>query len=211
MDFPPNSHKAKDQEPPAKKVEKVITGEVVQKPKPLGRRFKDVFFGGDFRNVARYITGEVLLPAIRNMIVDTSTEGIRRAVYGESSARRRTGTAPASYNPRVSYNTPISRLGRDPRETSYLPDQPPYSPLSVRRDVDNMVLSSREDAEMVLEQLNNILDTYDFVAVADLYDLVGLSAAHTDHRRGWTALPNVVIRQIREGYLLELPPTQDLV
>ena len=90
MDYQGNSKKEKNNpERPAKNIEKVITGEVVQKPKNLGRRFKDVFFGGDTKQAAKFVASDVLLPAMRNLIVDMVTKGAERMIYGESNYRRR--------------------------------------------------------------------------------------------------------------------------
>ena len=44
----------------------------------------------------------------------------------------------------------------------------------------------------------------------DLYDLTGLPSAHVDNKWGWTYLTNTEIRQIRDGYLLDLPPMEEI-
>lgn len=203
MDYQSNSHKKAEEEAAkeAKVVEKVVTGDVVVKKRSLGRKFKDIFFGGDAKGVTRYIAADVLLPAVRNLIVDASTKGIERLIYGDSSVRRRS----PEYRPRVQYNNPINRRP-DPRDVAYLPGQPPV--MRQRRDIEDIVMVSREEAEMVLENMINIADKYDVVSVADLYDLVGLPTSHTDNKWGWSRLNDVVIRQVREGYLLMLPPVE---
>ena len=199
MDFPPNSHKSAEKgDTPDKKVEKVVTGEVVQRKKPLGTRFKDVFFGGDFNSAARFVAADVLLPAFRNLVVDAVQEGTRRVMFGESTMHRHRRPEMRS---RVQYNNPVNR--RDPRERVYLPDQPPHP--APRRGSHEIVLISREDAELVIERLADIVDKYDVASVSDLNDLVGHPSAHTDNKWGWTSLSGVGVRQVREGYLLDLP------
>lgn len=203
MDYQGNSRKAAEKKVPEKKVEKVISSEVVQRKKPVGRRFKELFFGGEFQGAMKYIAGEVLLPALRNLIVDASTEGIRRMVYGESAAARRRHIELQS---RVSYNTPMRR---DPRLDARLPDQGPR-PIPSRANANEIVLASRSEAELVLERLMDILDTYQVASIADLHDLVGLPSTHVDNKWGWSYLANATIRQIREGFVLELPPTEPI-
>lgn len=204
MDFPPNSHKSKESDdiPEKPKVEKVVTGEVKQRNKPLGRRFKNVFFGGDFKSASRYIAADVLLPAFRNLIVDAATKGVERMIYGETSVHR--GRRP-EYRPRVSYHNPMRQ--QDPRARVYLPDQPPH-PAPRGRDNNEIVLISREEAELVVERLSDIVDTYDVASVADLYDLVGLPTTHVDNKWGWQNLAGVSVRQVREGFLIDLPPAE---
>lgn len=208
-DYASNSHKKKKEveasKDEVKNIEKVITGEVVTRPKPLGRRFKDVFFGGEFKGAARYIAADVLLPALRNLIVDASTKGIERVIYGEShmSQRRR-----PEYRGRVQYNNPINRMAVDPRSRVNLPDQPPHSPS--RRQAEDVVLALREDAELVVERLGDILDKYEVVSVADLNDLLELPGTHIDNKWGWYNLSGITIRQVRGGYLIDLPPIQEI-
>lgn len=189
------------------KVDKVVTGEVVKRPKSLGRKFKDVFIGGEFKSAARYIAADVLLPALRNLVVDTTTKGIERIIYGESAAaRRRT----PEYRPRTQYSSPIWRGDPRDRDRAYLPKQPPYIPRGSRHQVGEVIVSTREEAEMVVEALTEIISKYDVASVGDLNDLLGLATTYVDNNWGWTFLNSVVIRQIREGYLIDLPPAEPL-
>ncbi len=109
-DYQGNSKKMKETEKiPPKNIERVVVGEVVVHKKSIGRKFKDLFIEADFRTVIKYVATDVLLPAARNMIVDASTKGVERLLYGESAMRRRNfGTGP-----RITYNNPINRGYRD--------------------------------------------------------------------------------------------------
>ena len=209
MDYQGNSKKSKEEKEkkPEKVVEKVIVGEVVTRPRPLGSKFKMIFFGGDARDALRYVADAVLLPALRNLIVDAASKGAERIVYGESSRAPR--RAP-EYRPRVTYNNPIQRqsfpASRDPRERAYLPDQ--TGPR--RRDSNQLILTNRADAEAILERLLDLINQYDVASVADLYDLADLPTTHVDNKWGWTFLAGVDIRQVRDGFLIDLPPAEPL-
>jgi len=200
-----NSHKQKEKAEALanKTIEKVVTGEVVQKKKSVGQKFKGIFFGGELKGAARYIAADVLLPALRNLLVDTTSKGIERVVYGESSAQRR---RTVGYGSRIQYNNPIAR-----RDHAYLPNQPAHSTMrQVRRDTNEFVLASREEAELVLERLNDIVDKYEIASLADLYQLMGLPTSAIDNKWGWISLVNAEIRQARDGYVLDLPPTEEI-
>src|SRR5690349_11081549 len=112
-DFPSNSHNVVGKSPkkgkPEKKIEKVVEGAVIARQKPLGRKFKDIFFGGDVKSAARYITMDVLLPAFKNMIVDATTKGVERVVFGESTIRRRGPFPGLGSGPKMTYNLPVDR------------------------------------------------------------------------------------------------------
>lgn len=205
-DYQSNSDKNKREkvkpEGEEKTIEKVISGEVIKRKPPLGQRFKTIFFGGDAKGASRYIVGDVLLPALRNLVVDMTSKGIERMVYGDRGPRRPSGF---DYRPRIQYHSPIMR--QDPRMPGRLPDQ---SPRSTRRESAELVLSTRDEAELVLERLMDILEKYESVSVADLYDLCGLPSSHVDHKWGWFNLNTTEVRQVRDGFLLDLPPAEEV-
>ena len=210
MDYQNNSKKSKEPQEgkvlPEKVVEKVISGEAVVQKKPLGTKVKDLFVAADFRSVARYVVYDVLIPAARNMIVDTATKGVERMMYGESAVSRR-GYGPG---PRVTYNNPINR-GYQP---VYSRNAPPIE-VGPRRSSSNIgrfdyLLTSREDADLVLERMSDIIDTYEAVSLSDLNEMLGLPSQHTDIKWGWTHMNGAGVRQVRDGYLIELSPAEPL-
>lgn len=206
--FPSNSkHVVEPKKNPPKtekKVEKVTTGAVIVKKPPLGTRFKNVFFGGEFKSATRYITGEVLLPALKNLIVDATSKGIEKIIYGDSAPRRR---PPMPGQPRTSYNTPVDR-GYDRSRPAMLPQQPPIYGGRRAQTVGDVILSSREEAENVLGAMQDIVDQYNVVSIADLYELVGYQSSYIDNVWGWTTLAYVSVRQTREGYVIDLPAAE---
>lgn len=212
MDFPGNSHKDTEKSTPTvkpekKEVAKVVTGEVVQRKKSIGSRFKGVFLGGEIRNASQYIASNVLLPSLRDLIVDATSKGIERFVYGEAGGpRRRASSDP--YRPRISYNTAPERQRQRDRGMGMLPDQPPLGSIPRRHQLNDIILVSREEAELVLERLVDIIDKYDVVSVADLHDLVGLPTNYVDNKWGWVNLAHVDVRQTRQGWMLDLPPVE---
>lgn len=204
VDYQGNANKDKDKEieKPEKKIERVVTSEVIVQKKSVGRKFKDLFVEADFKSVVRYIMSDVLLPAARNTIVDVTTKGIERMMYGESAMRRRMSMGRGSH---FSYQTPVSRgYGGSPLRSA------PPVPISQRsRSVrEEFILSSREEADMVIENMNNIIEQYEVVSVADLNSLVGFPTSHVDNKWGWTFLGDIQIRQVREGYLIDLPAAE---
>lgn len=210
--FPSNSHKVTDPKknppkPPAeKKVEKVTTGTVIVKKASLGARFKNVFFGGEFKSATRYITTDVLLPALKNLIVDATTKGVEKIIYGDSAPRRR---PQMPGQPRVTYNTPVNRgYDRSNPMSAMLPNQPPHYVGRRQQTVGDIILVSREEAETVLGAMQDIVDQYQVVSIADLHELVGYPSSYIDNTWGWTNLAYSSVRQIREGYVIDLPAAE---
>lgn len=215
---PSNSRKNKEtpitnlpkgaEEKKSKGIEKVISGEVVTKKPSLGTRFKETFFSDDIGGVGRYLVLEVLLPAARNLVVDSVNKGIERAIYGDTMSHRR--RADPMY--RYSYNR--SPLDKEPRR-GYLPDQPPPRPTHASRGVrkqavGDIIIASRDEAEIVLERLGDLIDQFDFASIADLYELLGLPHTYIDNKWGWDDIKDSDVRQVREGYLIMLPAAEQI-
>lgn len=208
MDYQGNSKRDQEKEakekPPAKELKKVVTGEVTTKKKGIGRKFKELVVEADFRSVIGYIMTDILIPAAKNMIVDSAAKGAERMVFGDSGTRRR-GIGGGS---RISYDR-ITRsgVGGSPLRGAPAIERGPRSTRHARED---FIISSRKEAEEVLELMNDIIDNYEVVSVSDLNELVGYPSSHVDNKWGWTFLGDVQIRQIREGYLIDLPPAEPI-
>jgi len=208
MDYQGNTDKEKDAKGD-KRLVKVVTGEVIRKPETLGHKFRNVFFGGDIKASARFVAADVMLPAFRDLLVDAIVNGAKGVIYGDTTARRRS----AEYRPRVQYSNPINRSStrdlREPRDRrAYLPDQPHPYRNQERIDRQDIVLARKEDAEIVVERLIDVVDKFEVASLADYYELVGLPSSHVDHKWGWTYLNNIEIRQTRDGYIIDLPPLE---
>ena len=198
MDYKPNSHRFKETKQDEsterkKRVEKpVVTGSVKTKKKSEISKFTDVFISEDVANVKSYILMDVLVPAIKKAISDIVTNGVDMMLYGETG-RRKSGSN-ASY---VSYRNYSDR--KDDRR---------YSDVSRTRtgyNYDDIILESRGEAEEVLSRMDELIETYGMVSVADMYDLVGKSCNYTDNKYGWTNIRNAEPVRVRDGYMLKLP------
>lgn len=213
-DYQSNSHKDKEKKDEDSKSEKplvvkVVTNDVIKKPNTIGRKFKDIFFGGDAKSALRYVTADVLLPALRDLVVDVVTRGTERVVFGDSPRRGRGPT----YESRVQYNRAYSNpLDRRyaPASSARLPDQNPGWQRTSKQRIGDVVIGTREEAETVVTTMIEILEQYDMASVADYYDLLGLESTPIDNKWGWTFLNNVQVRQVRQGYVIDLPPAEEL-
>ena len=57
----------------------------------------------------------------------------------------------------------------------------------------------------MLDGLNERIEDYDVVTVAEFFDMAGVDGEFTDNRYGWDNLRNAKVRQVRRGYMIELP------
>jgi hypothetical protein len=198
--FPPNSRRAREAPPEEKKVEKVIEGAVVRRKKPLGKKFGELFVVGDSKSVTQYLILEVVVPAIRDLIVDTVTQGVERSIFGDQRAPSRRSAPTSRYGGPpgyTSYNKPASRqeprrLSRSARET---------------HNFDEIILPTRREADDVLDRLSDMIEKYDSTTVSDLYMLVGETPNFADENWGWYKedFARSGVTKVRDGYLLDLP------
>lgn len=51
--------------------------------------------------------------------------------------------------------------------------------------------------------MDELIDTYKLVSVADLKDLVGITGNYTDNRYGWTSIRSAEVVRVRDGYTIK--------
>lgn len=194
-EYKSNSHKFKESQSQSliekKKVEKVVHGKVRTKPKSGISKISEVFISEDAANVKSYIVMDVLVPAVKKAISDIVRDGIDMILYGESRGRK--SSTNSSY---VSY-----------RDYSRSDDRDRFRESRTRTGYnhDDVVLETRGEAEEVLSRMDELIDTYGVVSVADLYDLIGKSCEYTDNKYGWTNIRTAEPIRVRDGYMLKLP------
>jgi hypothetical protein len=214
-DYPANSRAAKKRveeprtkaAPKEKKIEKVVTGSVVQRKRSLGKRFHDTFIGSDSRSVGQYIVMDVLVPATKDMIHDVITSYVERMLFPDSRpvVRRRASSSGGGVG-RINYSS-SSSIRRDPREEERR--RHVSSGSRSRHDFGEIVLEKRVEAEEVIDRMAAQIEEYGQVSVADLYDMVDVTSAFTDNKWGWYDLEGARVRYVRNGYLLDLPRPVD--
>jgi hypothetical protein len=201
-EFPPNSESSKRGSADTKKIEQVVSAGATRRKRSLRKQFKETFVAGDARTAVKYTMFEVLLPAARDMIVEAMHQGMEKLIFGDS---RRRGAIPPQAGPtgHISYNRYSGRGLAGPQRAI-------SRTARSLHDFDEIILDQRAEAEEVIDRLFNLVSQYDSATVADLYELVGLSSTHTDHKWGWTDLMGAGVSRIRGGYLLDLPEPEPL-
>lgn len=206
-EFPSNSRNGK--QPPAArpKVERVVSGDVVRRKKPLGRRILQTFVGSDdARGVGEYLVQDVLVPMTRDLIAAFVTSGIERTLYGPDSR----GQMSTTRNRMSAGNhTNYSRFSQGGgRLDSNRPDISPQARST--HNFTEFEYNNRFDAAEVLDTLLKLIDDYGVATVADFYEASGISGQFVDENHGWTDLSEARLRPVRGGkYTIIFPPTTD--
>lgn len=207
VDFPSNSHKAKKEpEDNEKKVKKITKGTVVTKKKSLSKRMMSMLVGDDVSSVSSYIIYDVIIPSAKSTISDIVSGGIEMLLFGDTRGSRTTRNRDKSY---VSYNNYYNKDHRGAGGSGRLPASRDISTRSrSSHNFDDIILGARGEAEEVLSHLVDLTEDYGMATVADLYDLVGITANFTDNKYGWDSLGSASVSRVREGYLINLPKTR---
>lgn len=200
----PNSHKYKAEKAKNGSREKVTPvvdrNQIVSTKKPLSKKFAETFMTEDTRDVKNWLIWDVLIPGIKNTILDILSmmfygETDSRSRRSRSSRRDRDGrTDYRSYYRGESYNS--RGRSRHKRDDEYDADD--------HVDCRNIVLRQRDDAEQVIDEMRSRIDSSGSVSVADLLDLIGTTSRYTDNNWGWDDERDIGIRRVASGFLIDV-------
>lgn len=203
-DYKPNSHRYKEANKETKeqerKVEKAVTGTATVRKKNEVSKLADVFISEDIKNVKSYVLMDVLVPTIKKAIVDIVTDGVNMIFFG--------GTGPRKSRPggsKISYSNFYEQ--RDERRYS----NAPAASSSSRFDYGDIEFETRGDADAVLDEMNNVIERYGFVTVADMYDIADITHPYTSAKYGWTNISTATISRCMNGkYIIKLPKARPI-
>lgn len=197
--YPSNSIEKK-KEPEKKEIQKITTGKVSVRKPGVGKKLADTFLGDDVENVKTYLVMDVIVPAIKDTIVDMVCSGVEM-IFGVRGRNR-----PASSRRNGGYtnyaNISYKQNNRDERRNR---DRDRRDD-NTRYDANEIVLDSRSEAEDVIFALAELCDRYGMARVADLYELVGVTGDWQSQRWGWESVGSARAIRVRGGgYLIDLP------
>lgn len=213
-EFPSNAHHPKivkapveqkinqPEQPEQPRTTRVVEGNVIRKKKSLGARAKEMLFGGESRGVFGYVFENVLIPAAKDMIHDAAMQGLEQQLWGRSRPGGGSYRGGGSGQPVAYHNMSRPGARRDERSVT--------KRARAMHNFDEIVLSTRREADEVIAQMFDVLSRFQQVTVADLYDMVNVTPDYTDRKYGWTDLGSADIRRVSEGYLLVLPRPEAL-
>lgn len=197
MDLPSNSNKSR-------KLKKVVNG-AKERKKTMADRLRETFIAEDIADVKNYIFFDVIVPAVKDTVVNVIVNGINAVVYGDTRVKNSRFSAPYSNRNTQSYSsygshTPYSSMARN---------KPPEGSFRRGYSRKEPIVETKYDADLVLDELNGVLYEYDQATVGDLYDLLGFETENTDYKWGWVDLSTATVRKVSEGWLIDLPrPTR---
>lgn len=187
-EYKSNSHKSKEREKnnlPEKRVKKIVSGSVKTKKKSGINKLAGIFVPDDVDNVKSYIFEDIVVPAVKDIILDAV-----KALLGiNAKGGRKSTVSKVSY--RKYYDEPSTRRN--------------YNSQSSGCDFDDICFDTRAEAENVLSAMDDIIASYKIVSVADYFDLVGVDGPWTGNSYGWTDIRSARVMNTRDGYIIKFP------
>lgn len=179
--------------PTEQKLKPVVSGGVERrqaKPNVVHR-----FFGGDPRDVGRYILLDIMLPAAKGLLLDIICKGSERLILGDTATDRERRRYPGAPAVRTNYAGISSGNVRtiSPTARSF-------------QEFDQIVFKDKQQGETVLARMYDRIDNAGVVRVSDLYDLCDITSNFVDRGWGWYKLSHARVIQIGSGeFVLDLP------
>lgn len=204
----PNSHKYKAEKAKGEEAKKsrekispvVNREQVVSTKKPLGKKFAETFMTEDTNDVKTWLLMDVVIPGVKNTILDI----LSMMFFGEVDSRSR-GRRRRDRDDRVNYSSyyrgSSDRRDRDSRRRR---DRDDRYDSDDRVDFRNIVLRNRDDAERVISAMRNRIRDDGSASVADLLDLIDVAGRYTDNNYGWDDERDIGIRRVSSGYLIDV-------
>lgn len=201
------------------KIEPVVKGGVKQKKKGLLERLVVGMIGPDgLPRIGDHILHNIVIPTVMNTAKTSLKTGIDMMFSPDQPPTQYYGGTPV--NPYTQYHTTPQ-----PAKNVYSSRQNAYTPPSgvgtgraslgqsrYNNRVDDYAIPYYEDALEVLARIRELANQYGAVSVSDYYDLIGVDTQYTHSLYGWRPedLLTVNIRDVRDGFLLVLPPVVEI-
>lgn len=192
-EYQSNSNNSKNAPEPERHVESVVNGGARFEKKSGARKFADAFVPEDISSAKSYVLMDVLLPAVKNVVWEVFTKGLKALLYGENdhahNASQNDNYIHASYQ---NYYDARNRQAQNPIGSLYR--------------FQNVEYNDRGEAEAVLSNMRAIIAQYGSATVNDLYDLSGITGNFTDASYGWSDLRGADTTRTSSGrYIIRFP------
>lgn len=192
-----NSYRSKAEAEEKKANEKVIKGSAKIHQKTTGEKLKETLFGEGVDNVGDYVVFDVIIPTLKEMVVNSVSDGINMLLFGETKRSGR-GSSRNTRSGYVQYESYSRNRDRD-------------SGRRAQFDFSDIEFETRADAIDVLDAIEDTISMYDVASVSDLYEFAGITPRPTDNNYGWTSVNTAEILMKRNGnYILSMPRPKPL-
>lgn len=212
--YPSNSHKAKEQKEmaargdpkPSRIVNTVGDSKPTMKKRKLSARMKGLVNESKIKEVSTKAVDEVFIPQFMTSLYDFGCRILSALIFKDQNPRRpadpfasRYMGGPGYYNYNQMYNPLAQQQTIKPTVQAKTTNDMFH--------VSDLIFPAFNEADYVLKDMQNVIQTYGHVTVDYVLSLVGRSRdiPVTAHDFGWVNLDQAYINTLAEGYHLVLP------
>ena len=184
--FDLNSLPSNNQDPVDKDISVVTTGRIKTR--------KGGGLANEIRAIGNSLFETTLLPSLKSIVVDFLNTGVSMLILGRNTGSQHGVGRHTSYNKR--YKT---------RQKPWQNRQPRQNIQQTEEVFEDIFFDERDDAELVLGRLMELIHEYGRATMGDLYNMCGLSPNYIHEDWGWNNLNNCRVQYTMNGYVIDLP------
>lgn len=164
------------------------------KPAKKRTRLSEVFTAEDTGSVASFVFTRLVIPRLQVLAVDT-INAVARAIFLGERTSEPSRKKPGGY---TSYQGYYEGNKAKPKLSSSKKTSGSYQ-------FQEVIVDSYGDAQLILDKLDEILESQGYVTVSDLYEAADLPCPFTGNYYGWDNISAARITTDSDGYLIEMP------
>lgn len=184
----------KSSAPTVKHLDPVVSAPAKIKKKTKAQKILDDFAIEDTKKVKKYLWGSVIKPAIKNIIWEFFTKGLKMYLFRDGEGPSTPASVPAEV-PRINYATMYR----------YTPAAPVYSPPRTPVSYGEVIVPTYAEADAAIRELRKLIAESGVATIGNLYETCRLPTQFPDFTYGWRDLSDVQIVTVDGGYLISLP------
>ena len=195
-----NSHKSKELALPKEKIKPVVKDKVTVRVQSPFHKFVKTLIAEDGGTVVQHVLETVVIPGVIKVCHD--------AVVGAADRFFPTST---SY-----YGSSQTRYHGQYVVKSGQTAQPSTTRFYYKQNFEELIFSSKVDADTVLDKMWTLIEEYGRVSINDMYDAAGYDCSmlpRNSARIGWDdaeKFKRAEVRPTRGGYYIFLPPASTI-
>lgn len=208
MNINSNSMNTAPKQEEKKDIQPVVSAGSAKRVKPSNtQKVAGMFFGGNAEDIKEHIVQDVVVPTVRNGLHTVISSFVDSIFGGPASNTNGRYASPYNRENYTSYSSARSSSYSNRTQTNY------QRPDPAMLEYDQIVFKTMGDAQMVLDQMYEVLREYGIVTIADLIKLARVDDGSyvdnnwTDNNYGWKYLrPDLLPRYsvMKQGYILPL-------
>jgi len=200
--YPPNSdgYKQKQAEEQAssepEKTDVKPRYTITKREKTFGEKLKEAVFGENVKNVPEHVFFNIIVPNVMRMFGDSINGALNMTFRGFG----RGSSADARYRDDGSPYRDYDRMYERDRNRSWRR----ATPTNIA-DFDDYIFNSDYGVKHAIDELNDLLDRYKEITVADVCQQIGKSPKSIDNKWGWRSTRDFEAVPVRDGWILSVP------